>query len=256
MQSRTASCQHQRVSPCEGQDKILFNVNVTANFVGLNTELCKKRVCELEEKQWRTDRDESGSESMTEYVAPAPAVYSATPAPPIEFVTPSPVIEYSAPAPPVTCFSPSPQFPTMADLITGVTTSVDDVCPRPRSCTEHCDLTADDSQDECLADGMPSYEMACPCRTSTPHRVMIGCTAVDGLSVDERAMRGTPLKSTRRTGLQPGGSCKSWAAGSVSLWSGPTTSKLKEAPWKRNDLSTGSYWARWRYTRRISTVLS
>ena len=130
------------------------------NLVGPNTELCKKRVCELEEKQWRTDRDESGSESMTEYVAPAPAVYYATPAPPIEFVTPSPVIEYSAPAPPVTCFTPSPQFPTMADLITGVTTSVDDACPRSRSCTEHLDLTADDSQDECLADGMPSYEMA------------------------------------------------------------------------------------------------
>ena len=92
------SCQHQRVSPCEGQDKIFYNMNVTANFVGLNTEcmlgerkfssssgslcehmvnecqtenvpfctqrdptLCKKRVCELEEKQWRTDRNESGS---------------------------------------------------------------------------------------------------------------------------------------------------------------------------------------------------
>ena len=73
--------------------------------------IVQKRVCELEEKQWRTDRDESGSESMTEYVAPAPAVYYATPAPPIEFATPSPVIEYSAPAPPVTCFTPSPQFP-------------------------------------------------------------------------------------------------------------------------------------------------
>ena len=125
-ESRTASCQHQRVSPCEGQDKIFYNMNVTANFVGLNTEctgdfgaiektcsltgdfgpiaglpgraamlgernfssssgsvcehmvnechtenvpfyiqrdptLCKKRVCELEEKQWRTDRNESGS---------------------------------------------------------------------------------------------------------------------------------------------------------------------------------------------------
>ena len=58
---------------------------------------------------------------MTEYVAPAPAVYYATPAPSIEFVTPLPVIEYSAPAPSVTCFTPSPQFPTMADLITGVT---------------------------------------------------------------------------------------------------------------------------------------
>ena len=60
--SRTAFCQHQRVPPCEGQDKTLCNVNITANFVGLNTELCKKRVCELEEKQWRTDRDESGSD--------------------------------------------------------------------------------------------------------------------------------------------------------------------------------------------------
>ena len=74
--------------------------------------LCKKRVCELEEKQWRTDRDESGSESMTEYVAPAPAVYYATPAPPIEFVTPSPVTVYSAPAPSVTCFTPSATFVT------------------------------------------------------------------------------------------------------------------------------------------------
>ena len=36
-ESRTASCQHQR-SPCEGQDKIFYNMNVTANFVGLNTE--------------------------------------------------------------------------------------------------------------------------------------------------------------------------------------------------------------------------
>ena len=125
-ESRTASCQHQRVSPCEGQDKIFYNTNVTANFVGLNTEctgdfgaiektcsltgdfgpiaglpgraamlgernfssssgslheymvneshtenvpfytrrdpaLCKKRVCELDEKQWCTDRNESGT---------------------------------------------------------------------------------------------------------------------------------------------------------------------------------------------------
>ena len=37
-ESRTASCQHQRVSPCEGQDKIFYNMNVTANFVGLNME--------------------------------------------------------------------------------------------------------------------------------------------------------------------------------------------------------------------------
>ena len=41
-ESRTASCQHQLVPPCEGQDKTLFNVNITANFVGLNTELGKK----------------------------------------------------------------------------------------------------------------------------------------------------------------------------------------------------------------------
>ena len=37
-ESRTTSCQHQRVSPCEGQDKIFYTMNVTANFVGLNTE--------------------------------------------------------------------------------------------------------------------------------------------------------------------------------------------------------------------------
>ena len=57
-------------------------------------------------------------------MAPAPAVYYATPVPPIEFVTPSLVIEYSALAPSVTCFTPSPQLPltcAMADLITGVT---------------------------------------------------------------------------------------------------------------------------------------
>ena len=122
-ESRTASCQHQRVSPCEGQGKIFYNMNVTANFVGLNTEctgdfgaiagvsrsvtmsdecyfsssngclqecqypsgcgtlpmdnenftehvpshaerdltLCQKRVCEFEEKQWCTDRNESGT---------------------------------------------------------------------------------------------------------------------------------------------------------------------------------------------------
>ena len=65
----------------------------------------------------------------------------------------------------------------------GAAMSDDDVCPGPRLCgaavspTEHFDLTADDSQDECLADGMPSCEMACPCRTSTPHRVKIGYTA-------------------------------------------------------------------------------
>ena len=57
------------------------------NFSSSSGSVCEqKRVCELEEKQWRTDRDESGSESMTEHVAPAPAVYYATPAPPTEFV--------------------------------------------------------------------------------------------------------------------------------------------------------------------------
>ena len=172
---------------------------------------------------------------MTEYVAPALAVYYATPAPLIEFATPSPVIEYSALAPSVTCFTPSPQSPlacTMAAVTTGATVdttrsvysqfpitdvgasasqvtgslypvetmniesetsrrvnlwgaamSDDAVCPGPRLCgaaastTGHFDLTADDSPDECLADGMPSCEMACPCRTSTPHRDTIGCTA-------------------------------------------------------------------------------
>ena len=55
--------------------------------------------------------------------------------------------------------------------------SDDDACPRPRLCTEHFDLTADDSQDEGLADGMHGCELACPCRTATPHRVMFGYTA-------------------------------------------------------------------------------
>ena len=73
----------------------------------------------------------------------------------------------------------------------GAAMSDDDVCPRPRLCgaaasdrppetaitTEHFELTADDSQHECLADGMPSCEMACPCRTATTQRVMIGHTA-------------------------------------------------------------------------------
>ena len=61
---------------------------------------------------------------MIQYVAPAPAVYFATPAPPIELVTRSPVIEYSAPVPSVTCFTPSPQSLlayTMAVVTTGVT---------------------------------------------------------------------------------------------------------------------------------------
>ena len=53
----------------------------------------------------------------------------------------------------------------------------DDACPRPRLCTEHFDLTADDSQDEGLADDMHGCELARPCRTATLHRVMVGQTA-------------------------------------------------------------------------------
>ena len=107
----------------------------------------------------------------------------------------------------LTCFTPSPQLPlayTMADLITGAivdttrsvnsqspiadvgglclagrwfTMSDDDACPRPRLCTEHFDLAADDSQDEGLADDMHGCELARPCRTATLHRVMVGHTA-------------------------------------------------------------------------------
>ena len=55
--------------------------------------------------------------------------------------------------------------------------SDDDACPRPRLCTEHFDLTVDDSQDEGLADDMHGCELARPCRTATLHRVMVGHTA-------------------------------------------------------------------------------
>ena len=69
----------------------------------------------------------------------------------------------------------------------GTAMSDDDACPRPRLCTEHFDLTADDSQDE----DMHGCELACPCRTATPHRVRLATLPVDGLSVDgERAMGG------------------------------------------------------------------
>ena len=69
--------------------------------------------------------------------------------------------------------------------------SDDDVCSGPRLLcgatasdrpaetaitTEHFDLTADDSQGDCLADGVRGCELACTCRTATPHRVMIGYT--------------------------------------------------------------------------------
>ena len=60
----------------------------------------------------------------------------------------------------------------------GASTSVDDACPRPRLCTEHFDLTLDDSQEEGLADDMHGCELARPCRTATPHRVMVGCSAL------------------------------------------------------------------------------
>ena len=98
--------------------------------------------------------------------------------------------------------------------------SDDDACPRPRFCTEHFDLTADDSQDEGLADDMHGCELACPCRTATPHRVMIGYTA-----------RRWPVRRRKTCDVRNrGGRCKSWAAGSVSLWSGPTTLKPKGLP--------------------------
>ena len=38
-------------------------------------------------------------------------------------------------------------------------------------------LCPDDSQDECLADGMRGCELACSFRAATPHRVKIGCSA-------------------------------------------------------------------------------
>ena len=84
----------------------------------------------------------------------------------------------------------------------------DDACPGPRLCTEHFDLTADDSQDEGLADGMHSCELACTCRTATPHRVMIGCSA-RRWPVRRRGTR--DVRDTRRTGLQRAGRCKSRA---------------------------------------------
>ena len=59
----------------------------------------------------------------------------------------------------------------------GAAMSDDDACPRPRLCTEHFDLTVDDSQDEGLADDMHGCELARPCRTATLHRVMVGHTA-------------------------------------------------------------------------------
>ena len=106
--------------------------------------------------------------------------------------------------------------------------------------TEHFDLTADDSQDECLADGMRGCEVTCSYRAATPHRVKIGCSARRWPVLRRRTCGArTPLKSSRRTGLQRGGSCKPWVVASASLWSGPTTSKRKEAPWKSGDLSTG-----------------
>ena len=133
-------------------------------------------------------------------------------------------------------FSPSPQFLTMADLITGVTTSVDDACPRPRSCTEHFDLTADDSQDECLADGMPSYVMACPCRTSTPHRVIICWPVRKRGTCDARhtTQEHKGIRTPTRRELQILG-------GRIGLfveWADYI--ETEGGTWKRNDLSTGA----------------
>ena len=134
--------------------------------------------------------------------------------------------------------------------------SDDDVCPGPRLCgaaastTEHFDLTADDSQDECLADGMPSCEMACPCRTATLHRVMVGHTARrwpvrrrGTCDVRDTTQEHKENRTPTRRELQILG-CRS----------GPTTSKMKEAPWKSNDWSTGSSWVKWRYTRRTGML--
>ena len=84
-------------------------------------------------------------------------------------------------------------------ILCGAAMSDDDACPWPRLCTEHFDLAADDSQDEVLADGMHGCELACPCRTVTPHRVMIGYTARRWpVRRRERAMRGTPLDSNEQ----------------------------------------------------------
>ena len=54
----------------------------------------------------------------------------------------------------------------------GAAMSDDDACPRPRLCTEHFDLTVDDSQDEGLADDMHGCELARPlsdCDTAQSH---------------------------------------------------------------------------------------
>ena len=49
--------------------------------------------------------------------------------------------------------------------------------PETAYTTEHFNLTADDSQDERVADGMCGCELACPYRAPTPHRVKNGCSA-------------------------------------------------------------------------------
>ena len=72
--------------------------------------------------------------------------------------------------------------------------------------TEHFDFTADDSQDECLADGM----------RGTQSQDWLLCPSMACPKTGNARCEGHTLKSTRRTGLQRGGSCKSWAAGSVS----------------------------------------
>ena len=63
--------------------------------------------------------------------------------------------------------------------ITSVTAnSVGDARPPGTALTAvHFDLTADDSQDERLADGMRGCEVTCSYRAATPHRIKIGCSA-------------------------------------------------------------------------------
>ena len=75
------------------------------------------------------------------------------------------------------CVEPPSLTMTFAPGLDCVEPAASDRPPETAITTEHFDLTADDSQDECLPDGMRGCESACPCRTATPHRVMIGYTA-------------------------------------------------------------------------------
>ena len=152
-------------------------------------------------------------ESMTEYVAPSPVIEYSAPAPSATCFTPSPQFPFAytmadlitgvtvdttrsvnsqssitdvgafasqvaGSLPPVeTTNFDTETFRRVKWNLCGAAMSDFDACSWPRLCTEHFDLAADDSQDEGLADGMHGCELACPCRTATPHRVMIGYTA-------------------------------------------------------------------------------